>query len=88
MLQIFNNITIYLLKSFNFLQSLVYNKEMEKEEFEEIIERTLENIPEKFKNQLDNLSIVVEENELRYTRSQGNAKDRLVSWPLPGFANY
>jgi len=37
-------------KSFNFLQSLVYNKAMEKEEFEEIIERTLENIPEKFKN--------------------------------------
>ena len=55
---------------------------MEKEEFEEIIERTLENIPEKFKNQLDNLSIVVEENELRYTGSQGNAKDRRITLGL------
>ena len=55
---------------------------MEKEEFEEIIERTLENIPEKFKNKLDNLSIVVEENELRYTDSQGNAKDRRITLGL------
>src|SRR3972149_7582370 len=55
---------------------------MEKEEFEEIIERTLENIPEKFKNKLDNLSIVVEENELRYTGNQSSAKNRLLTLGL------
>lgn len=40
---------------------------MEKEKFEEIIEDTLENIPDKFKGKLDNLSIIIEEEELRYT---------------------
>lgn len=55
---------------------------MEKEKFEEIIEKTLENIPEKFKNKLDNLSIVIEENELRYTGNQNNTKDRLLTLGL------
>jgi len=55
---------------------------MEKEEFEEIIERTLENIPEKFKDKLDNLSIVVEENELRYIGNQSDARDYKVTLGL------
>jgi len=55
---------------------------MEKEEFEEIIEKTLENIPEKFKDKLDNLSIVVEENELRYTGNQNNVRNRRVTLGL------
>jgi len=55
---------------------------MEKEDFEEIIESTLENIPEKFKNKLDNLTIVVEENELRYTENQRSIRARQLTLGL------
>jgi predicted Zn-dependent protease with MMP-like domain len=51
---------------------------MNKEEFEEIILKTLENIPEKFKKKLDNLSIVIEENEMIYTGGQNIADKRLT----------
>lgn len=38
---------------------------MEKEKFEEIILRTLENLPDKFKCRIENLSIIVEEEFVR-----------------------
>ena len=49
-----------------------------KEEFEEIILKILENVPEKFKKKLDNLSIVIEENEMIYTGGQNIADKRLT----------
>ena len=54
---------------------------MNKEEFEEMILKILENVPEKFKKKLDNLSIVVEENEMVYTGS-GNASDKRLTLGL------
>jgi predicted Zn-dependent protease with MMP-like domain len=51
---------------------------MDKEEFEGIILKTVENIPEKFKKKLENLSIVVEENEVVYSQSQNGSDKRLT----------
>lgn len=51
---------------------------MNKEEFEGIVLKTIENIPEKFKKKLENLSIIIEENEVVYSQNQDGSDKRLT----------
>jgi predicted Zn-dependent protease with MMP-like domain len=53
---------------------------MEKDKFEEIILDTLKNLPDKFKNKIKNLSIVIEENDM--SQVSENNKDVRTKYTL------
>lgn len=49
---------------------------MQRKEFEEIVVEALENLPQKFKSKLKNISIVIEENDSHHT-AENNYSQRL-----------
>ena len=53
---------------------------MEKDKFEEIVLDTLKNLPDKFKNKIKNLSIVIEENDM--SQVSENNKDVRTKYTL------
>ncbi len=46
---------------------------MEKDEFEEIIIKTIESLPDKFKKKLKNIDITIEDKETRYYMKSKNS---------------